>query len=267
MYVRQGAYQALSHLIPGKVSGDTADHRAPFLFSSNRYLSIENELFNGRSHTVTTAMEFVLTPCSRCGGQRDTAHTRCKACLAEVRRRNLDAPQYQRDNKRLQRAGRRAREGATVEHVDTSLIYERDGGLCQLCGQQVQRDGDEQCFDHIIPLALGGGHTVQNLQLAHMQCNIWKGSHVQAIHLPLVESVSLSEHRRRAGLTQRAVADMMGVTKNTVQNWESGSLTGAAGTAPRSNCRPLLAQVLGISRLDLESSLYELDCLALPIGG
>jgi len=118
----------------------------------------------------------------------------------------------------------------------------------------------------VVPLALGGSHTEANVQLAHRTCNVWKRDHVQAQYIPLVGSLSLAEHRHRAGLTQRQVADAMGVSTNTIKNWEAGSLSGAAGTAPRPNYRPLLAQVLGIRRLDLEASLYELDCLALPIG-
>jgi DNA-binding XRE family transcriptional regulator/5-methylcytosine-specific restriction endonuclease McrA len=211
-----------------------------------------------------SALEYAMRPCTKCGGPRDTVGAQCKACKAAYGRRyrkiKPENPQYHRDSVRRQYARNRATPGVDVQHVDTSLIYDRDLGLCALCGTDVERDGPEQCFDHIIPMALGGSHTPDNLQLAHRSCNGWKGNHVQAIHLPLVESVNLAEHRHRCGLTQRGVADLIGVSVTTMTSWESGRYM------PEPDKRPLLAQVLGISRLDLESSLHELDCLALPIG-
>jgi HNH endonuclease len=50
------------------------------------------------------------------------------------------------------------------------LVFRRDGGRCVRCGQ------DELLqFDHVIPVALGGSSTAENLQLLCATCNREKG--------------------------------------------------------------------------------------------
>ncbi len=50
-------------------------------------------------------------------------------------------------------------------------VFERDGGRCVEC----QSDFDLQ-YDHIIPVAMGGATTVENLQLLCAPCNQSKGA-------------------------------------------------------------------------------------------
>lgn len=64
-------------------------------------------------------------------------------------------------------------------------VYERDGWVCGLCDLSV--DGSlaypepfSASLDHIIPLSKGGHHTLDNVQLAHLQCNVRKGALVSA---------------------------------------------------------------------------------------
>jgi len=45
-------------------------------------------------------------------------------------------------------------------------VYDRDGGRCVACGSAFDLQ-----YDHIIPLARGGSHTAQNLQLLCSACN------------------------------------------------------------------------------------------------
>lgn len=61
---------------------------------------------------------------------------------------------------------------ATVEDVDPAVVYERDMGLCQLCGLPVE-EGDFH-LDHRIPIYRGGHHSYENCQTAHAFCNISK---------------------------------------------------------------------------------------------
>lgn len=66
----------------------------------------------------------------------------------------------------------------TRQPIPASLrrfIFDRDDGVCQLCGQPV-----EEAFhvDHILPWSLGGPTVKTNLQLAHPTCNIRKGNRV-----------------------------------------------------------------------------------------
>ncbi len=87
------------------------------------------------------------------------------------RRRNA---RYQREHPDLVRewsASRRSRaKAAFVERVDWSAIYERDGGMCGICGKPVDRTA--MSLDHIVPLACGGTHEPRNVQTAHLRCNV-----------------------------------------------------------------------------------------------
>jgi HNH endonuclease len=52
-------------------------------------------------------------------------------------------------------------------------VWERDGGACVQCGEQFELQ-----FDHVIPLALGGASTTENLQVLCGECNRAKGATV-----------------------------------------------------------------------------------------
>ena len=72
--------------------------------------------------------------------------------------------------------------------VTLPALIERDNNICQLCGRECNsndyevRDGyfiagnDYPSVDHIIPLANGGLHQWDNVQLAHRRCNSIKGA-------------------------------------------------------------------------------------------
>lgn len=75
---------------------------------------------------------------------------------------------------------RRARvKGLLHEPIDKKLVYERDHKRCQCCGVKVKFYKDV-ChpryaqLDHIIPLARGGTHTYDNVQILCRSCNIRK---------------------------------------------------------------------------------------------
>lgn len=55
-------------------------------------------------------------------------------------------------------------------------VLDRDGLVCQLCGEPVER-GDVH-LDHIHPRSRGGKDTIDNLQVTHSTCNIRKGARV-----------------------------------------------------------------------------------------
>jgi 5-methylcytosine-specific restriction endonuclease McrA len=50
-------------------------------------------------------------------------------------------------------------------------VFERDGGQCVECGSKFDLQ-----YDHLIPVALGGASTVDNLQLLCGECNRLKGA-------------------------------------------------------------------------------------------
>jgi 5-methylcytosine-specific restriction endonuclease McrA len=87
---------------------------------------------------------------------------------------------------RAMAANRRARERAVANGiVRYKAIVERDGMICGICGKKVKPE--ELSFDHIVPLSAGGGHTENNIQVAHKLCNLRKGRGWLAsqIRLPL----------------------------------------------------------------------------------
>ncbi|MGH3796685.1 MAG: HNH endonuclease [Pseudonocardiaceae bacterium] len=52
-------------------------------------------------------------------------------------------------------------------------VYERDGGRCVQCDARFDLQ-----YDHIIPVALGGATTLENLQLLCGDCNRTKGANI-----------------------------------------------------------------------------------------
>ena len=70
--------------------------------------------------------------------------------------------------------------GAPAEiGVTLPKLFKRDGGICQICGRPCFY-GDNcladlyPTIDHIIPTSKAGGHTWNNVQLAHRLCNLKK---------------------------------------------------------------------------------------------
>lgn len=60
------------------------------------------------------------------------------------------------------------------EHVPRDVrlaVWRRDGGRCVACGS-----GFDLQYDHVIPVALGGASTVENLQVLCAACNRRKGA-------------------------------------------------------------------------------------------
>lgn len=46
------------------------------------------------------------------------------------------------------------------------IVFERDGGRCVECGSNFDLQ-----YDHILPVALGGATTAENLQILCADCN------------------------------------------------------------------------------------------------
>lgn len=60
------------------------------------------------------------------------------------------------------------------------MVYERDGYVCQLCGDPTDPDADPYSewyptLDHIEPYSLGGSDSPENLRTAHRWCNGIRG--------------------------------------------------------------------------------------------
>lgn len=68
----------------------------------------------------------------------------------------------------------RVRSAPKVERIDRNAIYDRDRGICHICGKHVPRK--LMTLDHLIPLSKGGEHTARNLAVAHRSCNSKRGA-------------------------------------------------------------------------------------------
>lgn len=78
---------------------------------------------------------------------------------------------------------RALKAGATVEDFKHVEVFERDGWVCGICSEPVDRelkfpDPMSVSLDHVIPLANGGEHSRANTQCAHLSCNVRKGARV-----------------------------------------------------------------------------------------
>jgi 5-methylcytosine-specific restriction endonuclease McrA len=87
-------------------------------------------------------------------------HQRAQKRLARAHAALAGTPEDERRREPIPRDVRRA-------------VWERDGGACVQCGERFELQ-----FDHVIPLALGGANTFENLQVLCGDCNRAKGATV-----------------------------------------------------------------------------------------
>jgi 5-methylcytosine-specific restriction endonuclease McrA len=118
--------------------------------------------------------------CEVCGAefladkrQRFTCSTACKKI--GINRRNWKHVQKRR----------MAVRSATVEVFNSREVFERDGWVCGLCDGAIDKHvraphPSSPSVDHIVPIALGGGHSLANVQAAHLGCNVRKGARLIA---------------------------------------------------------------------------------------
>lgn len=118
---------------------------------------------------------------------------RCKRCGAEFiarltggRTGNGQLFCSESCNDRFHAAGQNHRQrarhyGVRYEPIKALEVLDRDGWHCQICGRATPKrlrgttDSRAPELDHRVPLAVGGGHTWENVQCACRRCNIAKG--------------------------------------------------------------------------------------------
>lgn len=129
-----------------------------------------------------------LVKCRNCGKEFWTQFKGNKVfCSDECRRK------YARHNSRVYRRTRKMLIHDAMVDNDITLpkLIERDHGICQICGGQVDTDDysyddngnfivghDYPSIDHVVPLSKGGKHSWSNVQLAHCYCNTLKNDNI-----------------------------------------------------------------------------------------
>ena len=104
-----------------------------------------------------------------------------KAKYSQMRNREISVRERYPAQTAARDAIRRSRvKSATVEIFDPEEVFERDGWICQICEEPVDKTlkhPDPMCksLDHKTPLSRGGEHSRENSQLAHLVCNVQKG--------------------------------------------------------------------------------------------
>lgn len=124
--------------------------------------------------------------CKECGTEFTTecGDTHSVFCCQRCADKNERRKEHQTDrHKQYMKTMKHVREkqiaAAFVETVYYDAIFERDHGTCQICGLPVSVNAGREgrwsgTIDHIIPLSLGGEHSMNNCQLAHRVCNSLK---------------------------------------------------------------------------------------------
>lgn len=129
-------------------------------------------------------------PCAECGSEFHQGSSAYRFCSARCRRRadkrrNTWVRNNWDDKAKARAKERRARQegklGARVERFSPAEIYERDRWTCGICKRPVDHrteypDPLSPSIDHVVPLSLGGDHTRENVQCAHLVCNLSKGN-------------------------------------------------------------------------------------------
>ena len=133
-----------------------------------------NKLFEGKVDRIKE--------CKVCGNI--FIGTKRSICCSDICRKKYENRQSE--------LRKRIKNKSKIEwNISLEKLIQRDEGICKICGRQVDINDyyyvDEGYFiagenypsiDHIIPLAKGGTHTWNNIQLAHRHCNAIKNDNI-----------------------------------------------------------------------------------------
>lgn len=108
--------------------------------------------------------------CQQCGRIFISPQKNRKYCSEECQKKAYDKIHE------IRRRTRKRINGDADYSISLSKLCKRDHGICAICGEKVNMKADPNSneygsIDHIIPLAKGGKHTWDNVQLTHRICN------------------------------------------------------------------------------------------------
>lgn len=145
----------------------------------------KNYLENAEANRAKAAMYYAVHGVSARAYAREKRELNKDAAIAraiEWRKKNpeksrLSSARWQRENPNVVviiKANRRARKCAAGGNLSSDLkskLFALQRGKCACCGLPL---GDKYHLDHIMPLALGGSNTDDNIQLLRSCCNSQK---------------------------------------------------------------------------------------------
>lgn len=135
---------------------------------------------------------------SRCKKANTTACQPCLAAAAAYRRAQVakDPAKFKQQDKDYYKKyphkrgtnsrGRARKKGVPSQYYTRQQLFDRDGYDCYLCNKPVELTANHIVgqpgwelyphIDHVIPLALGGHDTLDNVKITHAKCNMVKGA-------------------------------------------------------------------------------------------
>lgn len=118
--------------------------------------------------------------CSECGAEFLAFHG--KTCSVECAKARENRRRREDKGWSPYIHTRRARQySAKQGPVNRIRVAERDDWTCGICQEPIDPalaypDPASLSMDHVVPLIQGGAHSVDNLQAAHLRCNLAKGT-------------------------------------------------------------------------------------------
>lgn len=124
-----------------------------------------------------------VVTCAECGTPFITTDKTRVCCSTKCSRKHANRLATARKDKRI------SKEKRIDSDINTKTLYERDNGICWICGEKCDfddyeiRDGvfisgdNYPSVDHVIEICNGGEHSWDNVRLAHRHCNserYWK---------------------------------------------------------------------------------------------
>jgi hypothetical protein len=108
------------------------------------------------------------------------------------RHRSKGDPDRRRVTLRTREQHRRAvKRGADAEQINRDQIGERDHWRCGICLVRVDPTLPwplplSASLDHVVPLSVGGAHTLANVRITHLTCNVKRSNRGGGEQLALV---------------------------------------------------------------------------------
>jgi 5-methylcytosine-specific restriction endonuclease McrA len=99
---------------------------------------------------------------------REYSATHSAQATERARIWNASHPEVGRTSSRQRRA-RKKNSSGTITTKQTEALYQRQCGKCAACKAELN---GKYHLDHIMPLALGGSHTIDNAQILCPPCNL-----------------------------------------------------------------------------------------------